>query len=127
MAKMFLFVFVLVCGVLSSFSVNYVMVCCLNAEEMLATNFALWWSPDGAQILYASFNDTVVGSFSFPKYGSLEERLQYTEIESILYPKVSFKDVFWDVVIKMGLYLENIAVFVFDAFCVYTSTAVLVW
>ena len=69
--------------------VSVCAVCCLNAEEMLGTNFALWWSPDGTQILYASFNDTLVGSFSFPKYGSLEEQLQYTEIESILYPKVS--------------------------------------
>ena len=68
---------------------NMGIVCCLNAEEMLSTNFALWWSPDGTRILYASFNDTLVGPFSFPKYGSLEEQLQYTEIESIFYPKVS--------------------------------------
>lgn len=29
-------------------------------EEVLATNYALWWSPGGQYILYFTFNDTLV-------------------------------------------------------------------
>ena len=57
-----------------------------TTEEMLATDSALWWAPNGTHILYASFNDSQVRDYQFPKYGP-EENV-YTEIESIAYPKV---------------------------------------
>ena len=57
-------------------------------EEVLSADFALWWSGDSQRLLFASFNDTLVGIFEFPIYGPPED--QYTDIEAISYPKVSF-------------------------------------
>ena len=59
----------------------------LYAEEVLSTDHALWWSPEGGYIVYLMFNDTEVQPFQFPVYGSRTN--QYTEIESIAYPKVT--------------------------------------
>lgn len=57
-------------------------------EEVLATNYAMWWAPDGEHIAYAVFNDSVVRDFNFPFYGDLSN--VYTDIISIAYPKVSW-------------------------------------
>ena len=54
-------------------------------EEILSTDHALWWSPDGQYILYAVFNDSNVRKFSFPYYGDM--RNQYGEERKIAYPK----------------------------------------
>ena len=62
------------------------MILCWYTEEVLATNYALWWSPDGQQLLYLSLNDTLVTEFMFPIYGLSTNR--YTEIDAIAYPKV---------------------------------------
>ena len=56
-------------------------------EEVLATNYAMWWAPDGEHILYAVFNDSIVRDFDFPYYGDPSNA--YTDIKSIAYPKVS--------------------------------------
>jgi len=57
-----------------------------NSEEVLATNYALWWAPDGEHITYAVFNDSMVRDFNFPIYGNPDN--PYTDIVSIAYPKV---------------------------------------
>ena len=59
-------------------------------EEVLSTNYALWWSQDGSKILYGSFDDTQVRDFRFPFYGSRFN--QYTDIISIAYPKPGTPD-----------------------------------
>ena len=57
------------------------------SEEVISGNHAVWWSGDGAALLYASFNDTFVEDYSFPMYGPFEE--VYTTIIDIPYPKVA--------------------------------------
>ena len=69
----------------------YVCVCLItifNLEEVLASNYALWWAPDGEHIVYAVFNDSVVIDFNFPFYGNSDN--VYTDIVSIAYPKVRY-------------------------------------
>ena len=56
------------------------------SEEVISDNHAVWWSGDGAALLYASFNDTFVEDYSFPMYGPFED--VYTTIIEIPYPKV---------------------------------------
>lgn len=56
------------------------------SEEVISSNHAVWWSRDGAALLYASFNDTLVEEYSFPKYGPFKD--VYTTIIDIPYPKV---------------------------------------
>ena len=56
------------------------------SEEVLASDHALWWSPNSQKLLYGGFDDTFVKSYSFPKYGDAEN--QYDTIETIRYPKV---------------------------------------
>lgn len=62
------------------------MIIIFILEEVLATNYALWWAPDGEHIVYAVFNDSVVEDYNFPFYGSINN--VYTDIISIAYPKV---------------------------------------
>ena len=60
------------------------------AEEILSSSNALWWSPDGTKLCFATFNDSDVDVLQYPYYGS------YTKIENVYpeylnlrYPKVS--------------------------------------
>lgn len=60
------------------------------SEEVLGSGSALWFSPDGISLAFATFNDTDVKTASYFHYGqpgSLES--QYSEIVNIRYPKVS--------------------------------------
>lgn len=53
-------------------------------EEVLASNKAIWWSPDDRSFVFAQFNEKDVPIYEFPKY---TEKQQYNPIESIKYPK----------------------------------------
>ncbi|KAK3082641.1 hypothetical protein FSP39_001205, partial [Pinctada imbricata] len=54
-------------------------------EEILGTDHALWWSPDGRFLLYAVFNDSHVRKYYYPYYGDM--RSQYGDEKWISYPK----------------------------------------
>lgn len=55
-------------------------------EEILNSNSALWFSPDGRKLAYASLNDTLVGTVAIPHYGAHQ---QYPTMHNLRYPKVS--------------------------------------
>lgn len=55
------------------------------AEEILGTNSAVWFSPDGRMLAYASINDTLVDMVHIPQYGP---ELQYSLVHWLRYPKV---------------------------------------
>lgn len=60
------------------------------SEEVLGSGSALWFSPDGTSLAFATFDDTDVKTASYFYYGqpgSLES--QYSDIVNIHYPKVS--------------------------------------
>ena len=60
-----------------------------SAEEILSSNSALWFSPDGGRLAFATFNDTRVDTMNFPLYGQPGELpFQYPFQQSIKYPKV---------------------------------------
>lgn len=52
-------------------------------EEVFASNGALWWSTNGAYLVYAEFNDTLVHRMEYTWYGNE----QYPETVSLPYPK----------------------------------------
>ncbi|KAK2174164.1 hypothetical protein NP493_821g01037 [Ridgeia piscesae] len=54
-------------------------------EEILESNSAHWWSPDGAYICYAQFNDSRVPRYTFPVYGSGTNI--YGDTAELAYPK----------------------------------------
>jgi hypothetical protein len=59
------------------------------SEEVLASGSALWFSPNGTSLAFATFDDTDVKTASYFLYGepgSLES--QYSETVNIRYPKV---------------------------------------
>ncbi|XP_034234711.1 venom dipeptidyl peptidase 4-like isoform X2 [Thrips palmi] len=58
-------------------------------EEVLASGSALWPSPDGRMLAFASFNDTFVNHTFYFKYGgeSGQETPQYPTLVNITYPK----------------------------------------
>lgn len=50
---------------------------------------ALWMSPDGHMMLYASFNDSLVEEMHISWFGEGNQVL-YPDIRSLRYPKVCF-------------------------------------
>lgn len=62
----------------------------LYEEEILGQNNAIWWSPNGTRLAFASFNDSMVDIMTFSRYGSYHDfNNLYPFVESIRYPKVS--------------------------------------
>ncbi|KAK3607751.1 hypothetical protein CHS0354_040656 [Potamilus streckersoni] len=57
-------------------------------EEVLSSDNAVWWSPDGNSIVYAMFNDTSVRKFEYILYGEAQD--QYVQSRRIAYPKVQY-------------------------------------
>lgn len=60
----------------------------LYEEEILSKNNAIWFSPNGSRLCYASFDDSLVDIVSFPFYGSTEEVVK-GGLYRIRYPKVN--------------------------------------
>ncbi|XP_052038530.1 prolyl endopeptidase FAP isoform X1 [Apodemus sylvaticus] len=57
-------------------------------EEMLATKYALWWSPDGKFLAYVEFNDSDIPIIAYSYYGDG----QYPRTINIPYPKAGAKN-----------------------------------
>lgn len=57
-------------------------------EEILSSNTALWFSPDGRHLAFATFNDSRTPVMNIPYYGSPGDiKFQYTQAVNIRYPK----------------------------------------
>ncbi|GIX96385.1 venom dipeptidyl peptidase 4 [Caerostris darwini] len=62
----------------------------LYEEEILKSNQALWWSPDGNQFCFATLNDTKTGIYYYNWYGNHNDSSNVmAQLKSIRYPKVS--------------------------------------
>ena len=60
----------------------------LYGEKILESNRALWFSPGGSRLVYASFDDTKVASIDYPVYGMYDDPSNiYPETASVKYPK----------------------------------------
>ncbi|KAF5289051.1 hypothetical protein FQA39_LY03930 [Lamprigera yunnana] len=55
-------------------------------EEVFGSGSALWFSPDGNGLTFAQFNDTLVSTISYLKYGEFSD--QYPNVITLKYPKV---------------------------------------
>lgn len=53
-------------------------------EEILSKNNAVWWSPDGLKLCYASFDDTAVDEVQYLLYDDISN----ASITTLKYPKV---------------------------------------
>ncbi|KAK4304092.1 hypothetical protein Pmani_023954 [Petrolisthes manimaculis] len=53
-------------------------------EEILNSNSALWFAPDGKHLAYASLNDSLVETVTLPQYDSTH---QYPSMHTLRYPK----------------------------------------
>ncbi|XP_028164926.1 dipeptidyl aminopeptidase-like protein 6 [Ostrinia furnacalis] len=62
----------------------------LYETEVLRLDRALWFSPDGQTLLYASYNDSLVQQYKYPWYGfDQPEPPAYPSIRTLRYPKVN--------------------------------------
>ncbi|KAL3856093.1 hypothetical protein ACJMK2_015288 [Sinanodonta woodiana] len=59
-------------------------------EEVLSSDNAVWWSPDGTSILYAMFNDTSVMKFEYIIYGDFRD--PYVQSRRLAYPKAGTRN-----------------------------------
>jgi len=60
----------------------------LYGERIWKTNRAFWWNPIGTRLCFASFDDSLVDTISFIKYGSYENANNIIpQIVSLKYPK----------------------------------------
>ena len=60
----------------------------MSTEEVLNSDHALWFSPEGRYLAYVEFNDTRVNWYQFPWYG--DRTNAYTSIRKIAYPKPGY-------------------------------------
>ena len=75
----------------SFFSLMVLCISFLFAEEILSQSRATWFSKDGTNLIYASFNTSSVGQVSFKLYGGddlLTDPPLYGDTMSLRYPKV---------------------------------------
>ncbi|TKC49255.1 hypothetical protein EI555_004866, partial [Monodon monoceros] len=73
-------------------------------EEMLATKYALWWSPNGKFLAYAEFNDTEIPVIAYSYYGDE----QYPRTINIPYPKAGAKNPIVRIFIVDATYPEHV-------------------
>lgn len=60
----------------------------LYDEKILRTDHAVWFSPEGSKLAFASFNDTMIRHVVYPKYGSYDDPNNiYPEVTRIRYPQ----------------------------------------
>lgn len=45
----------------------------LYGSKIMRSEKAIWWSPEGRRIAFATFNDTEVDTIVYPKYGSFAD------------------------------------------------------
>ena len=73
-----------------------------NAEDVLSSNVAHYWSPDSRYICYAELNDTDVPLQAWPRYGHKSD--VYGDTIQIAYPKVG-RSVFFSISVYIFLVL----------------------
>ena len=59
------------------------------SEEILQSDNAIWFAPDGNHLLYARFDDTHVQTYEMTLYGDMADK--YVFNRHLKYPKVSKK------------------------------------
>ncbi|GFY74750.1 prolyl endopeptidase FAP [Trichonephila inaurata madagascariensis] len=65
----------------------------LYEEEILKSNKALWWSPDGNQFCFATLNDTKTGIYYYNWYGNHNDSNNvFAQLKSIRYPKAGHEN-----------------------------------
>ena len=64
-------------------------------EEVLAEDYALWWSPDSSKLAFLRLDETAVEEYKFPIYNPTEDSysvIPYTEDVAIKYPKPGYNN-----------------------------------
>ncbi|XP_015186245.1 PREDICTED: inactive dipeptidyl peptidase 10 isoform X2 [Polistes dominula] len=79
----------------------------LYEEEILHSAEAIWMSPDGHMMLYASFNDSLVEEMHIPWFGEENSSL-YPDIRSLRYPKPGTPNPFVNLYVADLVDLKNI-------------------
>lgn len=62
-------------------------------EEVFASDFALWWSPDSTKIAFLVLDETLVDEYTFPIYNPTNDGdtvVPYTTQETMRYPKPGY-------------------------------------
>jgi dipeptidyl aminopeptidase len=62
-------------------------------EEVFASNYALWWSPDSRKVAFLRFDETAVDEFTFPIYNPTDDSnavIPYTHDVVMKYPKPGY-------------------------------------
>lgn len=66
-------------------------------EEILHTQVAHWWSPDGSRLAYLTINDSLVPNMLLPRFTGM----LYPRGKEYPYPKVGFKAYFQSVLFNL--------------------------
>ncbi|KAJ7849979.1 dipeptidyl aminopeptidase [Mycena olivaceomarginata] len=79
-------------------------------EEILSSNFALWFSPSSSKLAFLIFDESLVDVFTFPIYNPTEnsdEVVPYTSEVKMKYPKPGYRNPLVEVaVFDLAAYLE---------------------
>src|ERR1700733_3808207 len=64
-------------------------------EEVFASDYALWWSPDSKKVAFLAFDETLVDEYVFPIYNPTQDSsaiIPYTTDVVMKYPKPGYKN-----------------------------------
>jgi dipeptidyl aminopeptidase len=80
-------------------------------EEVFASDYALWWSPNSTKVAFLRLDETSVDEFTFPIYNPTEnsyEVVPYTKDATMKYPKPGYSNPLVSVhVFDLGKYMEG--------------------
>jgi len=67
----------------------------VNEEEVFASDYALWWSPDSQKVAFLAFDETLVDEYVFPIYNPTQDSsaiIPYTTDVVMKYPKPGYNN-----------------------------------
>ena len=82
-------------------------------EEVFASDFALWWSPDSTKVAFLHLDETLVDEYTFPVYNPTEDSdavVPYPNHVTMKYPKPGYHNPIVSVhVFELDRYREAVA------------------
>ena len=93
-------------------------------EEVFASDYALWWSPDSSKVAFLTLDETSVPEFSFPIYNPTEDNdavVPYTHDVVMRYPKPGYPNPL------VSVHVFDVSGYLSASNSVANSTLTLVW
>ena len=95
------------------FKRNVIVIVILISEDILRSDNAIWISPDGKKVVYATFNDSNVANVKWKMFGNgMDASVNPYPREAFMrYPKVRNPDSTIEIYVKVGHIADTSKIF----------------